>query len=38
VKAIIQQGYQGEQIREHLHRERLTVTKKIISAFKTQAS
>jgi tRNA nucleotidyltransferase (CCA-adding enzyme) len=38
VKAIIQQGYQGEQIREHLHRERLTVTKKIISAFKTQSS
>lgn len=38
VNAIIQQGYQGEQIREHLHRERLTVTKKIISAFKTQAS
>lgn len=38
VKAIIQQGYQGEQIREHLHRERLTVTKKIISAFKTQTS
>lgn len=38
VQSIIQQGYKGEQIREHLHRERLTATKRVISHFKNQSS
>lgn len=38
VQAIIQRGYLGEQIREHLHQERLQVTKQVISHFKPQSS
>ncbi len=38
VHAIIQQGYQGEQIRERLHRERISATKQVIRDFKTQGS
>lgn len=38
VHAIIQQGYQGEQIREHLHRERISATQQVIRDFKAQGS
>lgn len=38
VQAIIQQGYQGEQIRERLHRERISATKHVIRDFKAQGS
>lgn len=38
VQAIIQQGFKGEQIRERLHRERITVTKQVIQDFKVQGS
>lgn len=38
VQAIIQRGLKGEQIRERLHRERLTATKHVIQDFKTQSS
>lgn len=38
VQTIIQQGYQGEKIRERLHRERITATKQVINHFKLQSS
>lgn len=38
VQAIIQQGYQGEQIRERLYRERLNATKQVINNFTRQSS
>lgn len=38
VQTIIQQGYQGAQIRERLHRERVTATKQVIHAFKLHNS
>lgn len=38
VQTIIQQGYQGEQIRERLHRERITATKQVIQDFKALSS
>ena len=38
VQSIIQQGYQGEQIGEHLHRERITASKRVIANFKNQNS
>lgn len=36
VQSIIKQGFKGEQIRERLHRERITTTKQVISSFKPQ--
>lgn len=38
VQAIIQLGYQGEQIREQVSRKRLNATKQVLSHFKTQSS